>query len=58
MENNKNPTKLIVFIVDGFVHETKRLSLLDKTAFSGRENGFLYGRKRLFLAFYALTREM
>ena len=26
---------------NGFLYKTKRLSLVDKTAFSGRENGFL-----------------
>ena len=29
--------------------QTKRLSLVDKTAFSGRQNGFLWQRKRLSL---------
>ena len=34
---------------NGFLYERKRLSLVDKTAFSGRENGFLYETKRLSL---------
>ena len=36
-------------IVDGFVWGRKRLSLVDKTALSMRENGFLYKTKRLSL---------